>query len=312
MCVISNYIFKKIFGRNPQPEQQTDSAGAEKFMGPGFADLIAATAASCRIMDTLPREELAIVSDDGLTLKGYLFRNENETDKTAVCVHGYNSTGFVDFATVGLRYIRHGFNLLLVTNRACGESSGRWTTFGIKESDDLMKWIDKMTELFPDGDIILQGCSLGAAAVCMTADKALPMNVKALVSDCSFTSMRDEFTCIIESMMHLPAKPLIHIMARQFRRHTGCDFDGDSPLKCVSCAAVPMFFVHGEMDRYIPCDNSRRLYEACPTDKELLIVAGAGHAAAHLRGGEDYYRAIFAFIGRFMALPAAADAASAV
>lgn len=306
MCIIGNLLYKGVFGRHPVGDGQPVTASAERLMGPGFSDLNDSTNASRKLMAALPREELTVVSADGLTLVGCLLRNPVPTDKTAVCIHGYNSTGFVDFATVGLEYLRRGFNLLLPTNRACGGSQGEWTTFGVRESEDTLLWLQKTAQLFPGGDIVLHGCSLGGAAVCMTADLALPPNVRAIVADCPFASMRDEFRHMIKFVAHLPAQPLLGVLERQFRRHTGCGFDDRTPLKSVANAKTPMFFVHGREDRYIPCESSQRLYDVCPTDRQLLFIDGAGHAAAHMRGKERYYGPIFAFLARHMTLPAAA------
>ncbi len=308
MCFVGPLLFSSVFGRHPIGEGQPITSFSERLMGPGFSDLNDSTNASKKRMAALPRERLTLRSEDGLELVGYLFRNETPTDKTAVCVHGYNSTGFVDFATVGMAYLQRGFNLLLPTNRACGESQGEWTSFGVWESRDTLLWIKRIIELFPCGQIVLQGCSLGGAAVCMTADQDLPRELVAIVSDCSFAAVREELAYMLHFLAKLPPWPLTGLLERQFRRHIGCGFDERTPQKSVQNARVPLFFVHGKADRYIPCEASKRLYDACPTDKQLLLVEGAGHAAAHLRGGEGYYASIFAFLSRYMTLPQEVDA----
>lgn len=303
MCLIGRLLFKGVFGRHPLADGMEISESTEKLMGPGFKDLNDSTHKSREIMESLPYDTVHITTRDGLELAGYLFINEQPTNKTAICIHGYNSNGFVDFATVGLEYIRRGFNLLLPTNRACGESGGEWTTFGVLESDDTLLFVDKVSELFPGGETVLHGCSLGGATVSMTSDR-VGDSVRAIISDCSYASMRDEFTHMLKLMANLPAWPAVNMLERQFKKHIGCGFDDNSPLKSVKNARVPMFFVHGREDRYIPCIASEQLYNACPTDKELLFIDGAGHAAAHMRGKEKYYDPIFAFIGRHMELPA--------
>ena len=296
MCMIGYAAFCGIFGRHPVSDNQKVSSISEKLMGPGFQDLIDKTSESRKTVEALEREEIELTADDGVKLKGYLFKNKTETDKTVICVHGYNSTGFIDFATVGLAYFNNGYNVLLVTNRACGESGGKWTGFGILESRDTVKWVKKIAELYPQGSIILQGCSLGGATVCMMSDMDMPKNVKAIISDCAFAEMKAELVHMFKYMAHLPSFPLLNTVEMWCKKVAKFSFEDNTPLRAVSNAKYPMFFVHGRADRYIPYQTAEKLYNACPTDKELLIVDGAGHAASHLRGGKDYFDKIFAFI----------------
>ena len=118
MSSISERLFNNIFGREFSFSSDTISDVTEKTMGASYAKLKEEITACAAVIETLPREELEVVSHDGLHLKGYLFRNDVPTDKTAICVHGYHSTGYVDFASIGLEYLRRGFNLLLPSNRA--------------------------------------------------------------------------------------------------------------------------------------------------------------------------------------------------
>ena len=59
-----------------------------------------------------------------------------------------------------------------------------------------------------------------------------------------------------------------------------------------------MFFVHGKADTFIPCVAAQKLYDVCPTEKEILLVDGYGHAGAQL-AEEEYYGAIFKFVDKY-------------
>lgn len=302
MCLISFAVFMGFFGRYPEKHNNPESKMGEKIMGPRFIDLCNSTANSQKTFCNLPREELTITADDGVKLVAYYFKNEVETDNTAVLVHGYNSTGFTDFATVGLQYLKRGFNVLLVTNRACGDSEGFWTGFGVLESVDTAKWVDLLVERNPNAKIVLEGCSLGGATVCTMSDMDLPKNVKAIVSDCAFDDAGEEMKHMAKYMAHLPSFPLLNLVHWYCKHLAHYDFSARTPISAVKNSKLPIFFVHGKDDRFIPCAAAQRLYDACPTDKELVFVDGAGHAAAHFRGGEEnFYKPVFAFIDKHLA-----------
>ena len=50
---------------------------------------------------------------------------------------------------------------------------------------------------------------------------------------------------------------------------------------------VPVMMLHGTLDYAIPIDEARRLYAAARQPKELIEVAGAGHAAVWFGATRD-------------------------
>ena len=62
-------------------------------------------------------------------------------------------------------------------------------------------------------------------------------------------------------------------------------------------ARVPVIFIHGETDDFVPCDMSRTLYAACPTKKALFTVPDAGHGLSYVIDNEGYFVAVRAFFG---------------
>ncbi len=303
MGLISNKLFASVFGRAGEKKEDLSkpvSESTERFMGPDFARLRDFSAKSKAALLQIPHETLSVVSKDNLTLVGYLYRNTAVTAKTVICVHGYHSDGIADFASVALEYLKRGFNVLLVNNRASGPSQGDFASFGVLEREDSKLWVDLISRMFNGGNIILQGCSMGAATVCMMADMDLPENVRLIVSDCSFADIGDQFRYTLANLMRVPVWPAFNMLNSEFKKHFGCDFEEYSPLKSVAHAKTAVFFVHGKLDRYVPVENAQKLYDACSSDKHLLIVDKAGHAAAHMYGAPGYYDEILAFAAKYM------------
>ena len=284
------YFFSMKFDReNPKPDL---------LMGKDLPDFIRATdAVTARIKDAYPHEEVSVKSDEGLALYGDLYLNRNPTDKTVICVHGYNSCGYNDFSPMVEPILKHGCNCLLIDQRHYGRSGGRFTGFGILESKDLLKWIALVNDMFPGGKIVLYGISMGAATVMQACALDLPETVAGIVEDCGFTSPRAEFAAVLKNIAHLPSFPLLNILAVLSKALLGLDIGSDS-RKCVAAAKIPMLFVHGNADAFIPVSMCKECYDACAGEKEIVIYEGAGHGQSHFKHPERYENDFFSFINR--------------
>ncbi|MDD6812657.1 MAG: alpha/beta hydrolase [Lachnospiraceae bacterium] len=241
-------------------------------------------------------EDMYITSEDGLKLHATWFPCEG-SKKVVICFHGYTSEGLNDYSTLALFYRNNGYNLLIVDERAHGQSEGKYIGFGCLDRHDAMLWIRKMIEkLGEDCKILLHGDSMGAATVLMTNGLKLPPQVKAAVSDCAFTSAWDVFTSVLNNMYHLPAFPLMQIANRMIKQKAGYELDECDARKEVAKAEIPILFIHGSADSFVPCSMVYELYEACRTEKKLLVIEGAGHVESCYRDEKLYQEAIESFI----------------
>ena len=120
-------------------------------------------------------EKVSIQSFDGLILRGEFFEGEGEPDSTVLLVHGYRCNRRREYAAIARFYLEAGYNVLLVDNRAHGESDGRYIGFGILDREDCYRWVHFLDDRF-DGkqNIFLHGISMGAATVLMASDLCLP------------------------------------------------------------------------------------------------------------------------------------------
>ena len=75
-----------------------------------------------------------------------------------------------------------GYSLLLIDNRSSGSSEGKYITFGMRESEDLIRWIKYINKKYPDFNIILGGVSMGASTIMMSMNRIKDdMNVKKML-----------------------------------------------------------------------------------------------------------------------------------
>lgn len=239
-------------------------------------------------------EEVSITSHDGLTLRGYYYEYKKGAS-LEILFHGYHGNAERDLSGGVDRCQRLGRNALIVDQRACGASDGSTTTFGILESRDCLRWVDFAISKFGDDvTIILTGVSMGAATVMIAAGEKLPNNVGYVLADCGYTSAREIIKKVMRDM-RLPANLLYPFAVLGARLFGGFSLDSRSPIEAVKHATVPIIFIHGDADDFVPCSMSEELYSVCSSKKKLTKIEGAGHGVAFPANEEKYIEALAEF-----------------
>ena len=242
----------------------------------------------------MPHEDMSIISADGLTLRGKYYECI-PGGPIELMFHGYRGNADRDLCGGVQRCFALGRNTLIVDQRACGTSEGKVITFGIKESDDCHRWIAHLIQQFgPDVKIIITGISMGASTVMLAAGRDLPKQVVGVLADCGFTSARDIIQVVIQQMKLPPklAYPFVKLGAKLFGHF---DPDADSSMEAMKRCKVPVMFIHGEDDDFVPCDMSRRNFDACNAPKKIWTVPNAGHGLSILVDKPGYMRELREF-----------------
>ena len=239
----------------------------------------------------MPCEEMEITSFDGLKLRGKYYECIPGAPMELM-LHGYRGNGERDLCGGIQRAFALGRNVLIPDQRAGGRSEGRVITFGINESKDCVTWLEHIEKRFgPDVKVIITGVSMGAATVMMAAGRELPKCVVGVLADCGYTSPRAIIKKVIRDMK-LPADllyPFVRLGAIVFGRF---DPDSYSPEEAMANCKLPVIFVHGEADDFVPCEMTRRNYELCTGPKVLLTVPDAGHGLSYPAAPERYIRTL--------------------
>ena len=228
----------------------------------------------------LPYKEYTIKSFDGLTLHGKFY--EYKPGATIeLMMHGYRGNAQRDLCGGVQRCFALEHSALVIDQRACGNSDGNVITFGLRESQDCLKWVDFIVQEFGhDVKIILTGISMGASTVLMAAGHPLPQNVIGVLADCGYTSAKEIIQVVIRQMKLSPALayPFVKLGALIFG---GFDLEADSAISAVEKCRVPVIFYHGEADDFVPCKMSQKNFDACVSRKQLVTIPGAGHGLCY-------------------------------
>ena len=229
-----------------------------------------------KLSRSYPHEDVSITSYDGLKLYGRYYEYKAGAP-TEILIHGYRGSSERDISAGIERCFELGRNALLVDQRASGKSEGSVITFGIREYRDCIDWARFLAnKLGKDSKIILTGISMGAATVAIAAGEELPKNVVCVLADCGFSSAEEIIKKVIRQM-HLPPSLAYPFVKWGAKIYGGFDLEERSPLEAMKRATVPVIFIHGDGDAFVPSYMSKQLYDACTSHKKLVLVRGAGH-----------------------------------
>lgn len=249
-------------------------------------------------------EDLYQTSFDGLKLHATYFPALDQSankKKVVICFHGYTSQGMSDYIGLSGYYLRKGYAMLLPDARAHGESEGEYIGFGCLDRKDALVWINwVIQELGDDVEIALHGTSMGGATVLMASGLELPAQVRGIVSDCAFTSPKEVFTHVLHNMYHLPAFPAIPGADILNKRLAGYGMDECNAKREVAKAKVPILFIHGTKDTFVPYRMCHEIYDCCASPKKMLVVEGAAHAESYYKDTEKYEQALDEFFEEIM------------
>lgn len=238
-------------------------------------------------------------SFDGIDIKAYVVRPSVKSNKWAVVVHGYTQNP-VEMAPNAYQFHDRGFNILLPNLRGHGLSGGDYIGMGWDDRKDVLYWVNSIILENPNAEIVLYGISMGAATVMMVSGEKLPPNIKCIIEDCGYTSAWDEFAYQLKSLFSLPPFPLMNMVNNLVIKRAGYDLRDASALKQVKKCTVPMMFIHGTEDRFVPFHMLNTLYEAAPCEKVKMVVEKAGHGESYKIAPRTYWINVFDFVGKYI------------
>ena len=232
---------------------------------------------------TIKNEKVEITANDGITLKGTEYIKDEQINDWVIVLHGYRSNP-ESVISIGRHFSEKGYNVLIPYMRATGESEGEYIGMGWLDKDDLKCWIDLIIKQNNNSNIILHGSSMGAATVLMASGDELPSNVKAIIEDSGYTSVWDIFASEAKARFNLPAFPVLNMFEIVANFRAKYDIKEASALEQVKKATVPILFIHGDNDDFVPEYMCEKLYEAANCKKDKLIIHSAGPVSyTHLK-----------------------------
>jgi len=213
-------------GADPQDAPRHGAAGARQLAllatTPCDSDLVAATTAAAQRegrawMAATPHQRWTVTAHDGTRLAGCYFAAPRPAHRTVILIHGHRADASL-LGNFARHYRARGFNVFMADNRAHGDSGGCYAGMGWLDHFDYLRWISRLVGTAgPDAGIVLHGISMGGAtALLLGGSPGLPPQVRAVISDCSFSSACAEFAYHLRAR-HLPGRLILPLASQMCR-----------------------------------------------------------------------------------------------
>lgn len=214
-------------------------------------------------------------TEDGETIEGYLISATRHPGRLVLYFHG--NAGNVAQRLPELREIaaRTGAAVFGSGYRGYGASTGTPSENGIYRDGEAALRHAREILGFPCGRIVLVGRSIGSTVATHLAASGDDFAGVILVTPLS--TGRDF------GRAHLGP---VSLMA-------GRSFDS---LGRAASIREPVLVLHGLDDTVIPYEHGRRLFEALPGPKRLVLIPGAGHNNLDFVDAGTYWGALAAFV----------------
>lgn len=236
-----------------------------------------------------------ILSHDNKKLIGHWHCQEN-AKRIIIAMHGWRSSWENDFGAISDFWNISGCSVLYAEQRGQNNSGGDYMGFGMIERYDCLDWINWVNKHNENNlPIYLAGISMGASTVLMASGFDLPENVRGIIADCGFTSAKAIWKHVAEKNMHLLYKFHSKAIEDLCKKKINLNSENYTTFDALKKNKIPVLFIHGTDDDFVPIEMTYANYKACNAPKKLFVVPGASHAMSYLVDKTGYEEAFKAF-----------------
>lgn len=262
------------------------------------ADMLLQVRRAGKRLAAQPHETVAVQSRDGTRLVGHWMPAEHPK-RIVIAMHGWRSAWDNDFGLIADFLRENDCSVLFAEQRGQGGSGGQYMGFGLTERHDCLDWANWVNgQSGGKIPVYLCGISMGASTVLMAAGLPLPENVRGILADCGFTSAVAIWKHVAKRA-HLSYGVCGGPAGRLAKKRLSMAMDAESCPQALSRSKVPVLFVHGTDDRFVPIEMTYENFKACAAPKRLFVVPGAEHGMSYLVDPKGYEAAIKAFWADF-------------
>ena len=184
-------------------------------------------------------EKVKIVTKDEINLIGWFYNQDLEKFKTILFFHG--NAGSLENRTYKLNHFKNlNLNFLIIAWRGFSGNKGKPNEMGLYEdAKSAIKWLN--AKGIKEKNIILYGESLGTG---VAVEVAQNKNYAGVILESPFTSM------VNMGKKYYPFFPVSFLLKDKFESY-----------KKINNIFVPVLIMHGKVDKIVPYDMGKKMYE---------------------------------------------------
>jgi uncharacterized protein len=251
--------------------------------------------------NSLQREAVSVTSTkNNYQLYGTYIKNPKVSKDTIILVHGLGGSRWSMLKYADM-YLDRGYNVLLYDSRNHGDSGGKNITFGYYEKYDLDRWVNWLYTKNKGGLIGVHGESMGAATALLHSElNEAKKRVSFYICDSSYSDLEELFRIRLKEDYNISTKFAANVLmfyadkVNKFKNQFY--FKESSPINTIKDISVPVMFIHGDSDTFVPKAMSEDLYNKKASSKELYIAQNSNHVQSYINNQEEYKNRIYKFL----------------
>ena len=240
----------------------------------------------------LEYQEVNFNTGNDIELKGWYVPGKKD-DECIILAPGKGGNRW-NVLTYAPFLVESGFNVLLFDPRSTGLSGGNRYGFGYFESQDLQYAVNFLAEEKKVSEFGVLGHSAGATAGLLAGLE--DQRIDAVVADSPYANLRlasKDFGGYSRNPFLQTFFPIYMFSARLA---LGVDIYGKTnALERIKKMETASYFIHGKADEAVGHQNSVKLYERKPSEKQLWLVPETGHVQAYKNYPEEYAQKVAGF-----------------
>lgn len=225
----------------------------------------------------IDKEEISLDNGHGDELNAWFFKVPGS--KSVVLVNHGNAGNLINRLLIARDIKQLGVSVFLYDYRGYGASTGKPSAEGLlDDAEAAYDYVNKTLGYKPE-KIILYGESIGTGVTCRLAKER---QYGGLILQSALSSLPD--------------------VARDgivwFRGYPDWIFPDPhyASISIIKDLKGPILFIHGQKDRTVPVEHSKRMFELAQNPKELVILPHAGHNDVQDQDENIYFDAMKKFL----------------
>jgi uncharacterized protein len=240
--------------------------------------------------------DVELTTPDGSVLRAWFLRPPEPNGDAVILLHGVrdNRMGMYGY---GKWLVENHYSVLIPDARAHGKSGGERATYGLREGDDIHRWVDWIETAERRQCMFGLGESMGAAELL----QSLPQELRfcAVVAESPFATFREVAYARFGRAFHAGPwlgrtffRPAVDVGFLYVRLRYGLNLEAASPEQAVVGGRIPVLLIHGLNDRNIPPYHSDLIQAKNPSAITVWKVPGAAHTKAHEAAPQEFERRV--------------------